>query len=558
MGQQKYVIGVDFGTESGRAVLVDVNNGEEIATHFTVYPNGVIDERLPDTGGKLEADFALQNPSDYLEVLKCSVPAVLHQAGIAPSDVIGIGIDFTSCTILPVDAEFVPLCDKAEWRENPHAWVKLWKHHAAQDEANQITKVAEERREPWLAGYGGKISSEWMLPKVFQVLNEAPQVYEEAELFMEAGDWVIAQMTGELKRSSCSAGFKGNWHQQNGYPTHDFLTDLDPRLGNLYETKLRGEVVSLGSKAGELTSEMAAQMGLMPETAVATGIIDAHAGALGTGCVTSGKMALVMGTSTCHLLVSEQELHLEGISGVVKDGIVPGFYAYEAGQAAVGDIFAWFVEQGVPAYVTEEARAAEISVHAYLEERASRLKPGESGLLALDWHNGNRTPLVDADLSGLIIGQTLQTKPEEQYRAFIEATGFGTRVIIDTFRSQGIEMEELYACGGLPHRNRLLMQIYADITNMEIKVSATTLTPAIGAGMLAAVAAGSAHGGYDSLLDAAQKMVRLQSESFKPNPEHAATYDELYNEYVSLHHYFGRGPNQVMKRLKDLKDRVSR
>jgi L-ribulokinase len=550
----KYALGIDFGTESGRAVLVEVNTGEEIATHVTPYPDGVIDERLPGTGIKLDPDFALQNPDDYLEVLKRSVPEVLRQSGVDPSDVIGIGIDFTSCTILPVDGNLDPLCRKPEWRYNPHAWVKLWKHHAAQDEANVINRIAKELGEPWLQRYGGKISSEWMLPKVWQVLNEAPQVFEAADLFMEAVDWVIAKLTGVFKRNSCAAGYKGTWHKRDGYPSKGFLSALDPKLVNLYETKLRGDVVSLGSKAGELIPEMADQMGLKPGTAVAVGIIDAHAGVPGMGVVTPGKMVMVMGTSTCHMLLSDKEVLVEGISGVVEDGIIPGLYAYEAGQVAVGDIFAWFVEQGVPAYVVEDAKVARISVHEYLEERASRLRPGESGLIALDWHNGNRTPLVDANLSGLIVGQTLLTKPEEIYRALIEATAFGTRMIIDTFRKSGIDITELYACGGLPHKNRLLMQIYADVTNMEIKVSASTLTPAIGAAMLGAVAAGSINGGYDSIVDAAKKMARLKDESFRPIPKNVAIYEELYKEYVTLHDYFGRGINNVMKRLRELKE----
>jgi L-ribulokinase len=550
----KYALGIDFGTESGRAVLVEVNTGEEIATHVTPYPDGVIDERLPGTGIKLDPDFALQNPDDYLEVLKRSVPEVLRQSGVDPSDVIGIGIDFTSCTILPVDGNLDPLCRKPEWRYNPHAWVKLWKHHAAQDEANVINRIAKELGEPWLQRYGGKISSEWMLPKVWQVLNEAPEVFEAADLFMEAVDWVIAKLTGVFKRNSCAAGYKGTWHKRDGYPSKEFLSALDPKLVNLYETKLRGDVVSLGSKAGELIPEMADQMGLKPGTAVAVGIIDAHAGVPGMGVVTPGKMVMVMGTSTCHMLLSDKEVLVEGISGVVEDGIIPGLYAYEAGQVAVGDIFAWFVEQGVPAYVVEDAKVARISVHEYLEERASRLRPGESGLIALDWHNGNRTPLVDANLSGLIVGQTLLTKPEEIYRALIEATAFGTRMIIDTFRKSGIDITELYACGGLPHKNRLLMQIYADVTNMEIKVSASTLTPAIGAAMLGAVAAGSINGGYDSIVDAAKKMARLKDESFRPIPKNVAIYEELYKEYVTLHDYFGRGINNVMKRLRELRE----
>jgi L-ribulokinase len=331
---------------------------------------------------------------------------------------------------------------------------------------------------------------------------------------------------------------------------------LHPSLANIYDTKLRGEVVSLGSKAGELSEEFASSMGLKPGTAIAVGIIDAHAGVPGVGVATPGKMVMVMGTSTCHMLLSEKEVHVEGISGVVEDGIIPGLFAYEAGQAAVGDIFAWFVKNNVPRALEDEAAELGIGIHELLEQKANRLQPGESGLLALDWHNGNRTPLVDTNLSGLILGQTLATKPEEIYRALIEATAFGSRLIIDTFRNQGVEIKELYACGGLPHRNKLLMQIYADVTNIEIKVSATTLTPAIGSAMYGAVAAGVERGGYASVIEAASKMARLKEETFVPNPFNVKIYEELYKEYVSLYEYFGRRTDSAMRRVKEVKDAV--
>ncbi|MFH7819699.1 ribulokinase [Neobacillus thermocopriae] len=554
MNSRKYAIGIDYGTESGRAVLVDVSNGEMIATHVTPYKDGVIDKQLPYSGVPLGPDFALQNPADYLSVLATSVPEVVKQAKVNPEDVIGIGLDFTSCTILPVDHQLEPLCLKESYKHNPHAWVKLWKHHAAQDEANKITERALQQGEAWLKRYGGKISSEWMLPKVWQVLDEAPEIYEAAAYFLEAADWVTAKMTGTVLRNSCAAGYKGIWHKKEGFVSSEFLRQLDPRLENLYETKLSGKVVPIGTKAGELTKEMADLMGLKPNTAVAVGIIDAHAGVPGVGVAEPGKMVMVMGTSTCHMLLSDREVHVDGISGVVEDGIIPGLFAYEAGQAAVGDIFAWYVDHQVPSYIKEEAEKEKVSVHEWLENKASRLKPGESGLIALDWHNGNRTPLVDAELSGLLLGVTLSTTPEEIYRAFIESTAFGTRLIIDTFRNQGVEINELYACGGLPHRNRLLMQIYADVTNMEIKISNTTHTPAVGAAMFGAVAAGSKNGGYDSVEEACRAMAKLKEETFIPIRENVEIYENLYKEYRRLKDYFGCGENNAMKKLKKWKE----
>ncbi|MFB9280209.1 ribulokinase [Cohnella cellulosilytica] len=555
---QKYAIGVDYGTQSGRAVLVDLSNGNEIADHVTPYPHGVIDEKLPVSGRELEHDWALQHPDDYLEVLRRSVPEVLRQSGVSPDDIIGLGIDFTACTMLPVDEQGVPLCLKPEWKDHPHGWIKLWKHHAAQDEADRLNAIAAERGEKFLPRYGGKISSEWMIAKIWQIVNEAPEVYEATDLFTEATDWVVSQLTGQFVRNSCTAGYKAIWHKQDGYPGNDFFKALDPRLDKLTETKLRGEIKPLGSKAGELTEEMARLIGLNAGTAIAVGNVDAHAAVPAVGVVTPGKLVMAMGTSICHMLLGTEEVAVEGMCGVVEDGIIPGYMGYEAGQSAVGDIFEWFVEEAVPAYAKEAAGKEGVGVHQWLTERASAYKPGETGLLALDWWNGNRSVLVDTNLTGVIVGYSLLTKPEEVYRALLEATAYGTRKIIDAFHSNGVPVEEVYACGGLPQRNALLMQIYADVTNREIKVADSKQTPAVGAAMFGAVAAGSARGGYDSVVDAAKAMARVREESFKPIPENVAVYEKLYREYSELHDYFGRGANDVMKRLKALKDKASK
>jgi L-ribulokinase len=551
---KKYAIGVDYGTQSGRAVLVDLSDGTELADHVTLYPHQVIDEVLPNGDVKLELDWALQHPEDYVEVLKQSVPEVMKMTGVDPADVIGVGIDFTACTMLPVDQQGVPLCLLPGFQNNPHSWVKLWKHHAAQDEANLLNEIAAKRGETFLSRYGGKISSEWMIAKVWQILNEAPEIYDETDLFLEATDWVIFRMTGNVVRNSCTAGYKSIWHKKEGYPSQQFFKALDPRLEHLTETKLRGNIVPLGTKAGELSEDMAAFMGLKPGTAVAVGNVDAHAAVPAVGVVTPGKLVMAMGTSICHMLLGTEEKQVEGMCGVVEDGIIPGYLGYEAGQSAVGDIFEWYVEEAVPAYVKESANQAAIGVHEWLERKAASYKPGETGLLALDWWNGNRSVLVDTDLTGLLIGCTLLTKPEEIYRALLEATAFGTRKIVEAFHSNGVEVNELYACGGLPQKNSLLMQIYADVTNREIKVAASKQTPALGAAMFGAVAAGKEKGGYDSIVDAAQKMARVQEETFKPIPEHVAVYEKLYQEYSTLHDYFGRGENDVMKRLKSLKE----
>lgn len=554
----KYTIGIDFGTESGRALLVDVSTGEEVATHVTSYPNGVIDENIPNTKKVLDHNWALQHPDDYMEVLRCSVPEVLRQSEVQSSDVIGIGIDFTACTMLPVDEQGVPLCIMQEFYEHPHSWVKLWKHHAAQREAEQINHLAKKMNQPFLSRYGGKVSSEWMLPKVFQILNEAPDIFDKTDLFVEASDWIVFKMTGHMARNSCAAGYKSIWHKKEGYPEKEFLKKLDPRLEDLYQTKLRGSIIPSGTKAGELKASMAEMMGLCPGTAVAAGIIDAHAAVPAAGVVTPGKVVMSMGTSICHMLIDQTEKHVEGISGVVEDGIVPGCFGYEAGQAAVGDIFAWFLEQGVPSHIQERAEQEGKSIYDWLEESAGAYQPGESGLLALDWWNGNRSILMDSNLSGMILGYSLKTKPEEIYRALIEATAFGTRCILEAFMDSGIKIDEIYACGGLPQRNRLLMQIYADITKRKIKIANAKQTPALGASMFAAVAAGESSGGYAHIGKAAERMTHVKEEVFQPINEHTEVYDALYKEYCKLHNYFGLGANDVMKRLNQFKKNADR
>ena len=556
MTGKKYAIGVDFGTESGRAVIVDVSNGKELATSVHTYANGVIDEKLPETNQPLPPDWALQDPNDYLEVFKHTIPEVLKSSGVDAKDVIGIGTDFTACTILPTKKDGTPLCFLPEWRQNPHSWVKLWKHHAAQDEANQLNEIAREKGFNFLERYGGKISSEWLVPKVWQILNEAPEVYAAADRFIEAADWVIWMLTGKETRNSCTAGYKAIWSKREGYPANEFYKALDPRLENLVDEKLSRNITDIGQKAGELTDEAAKWTGLMPGIAVAVANVDAHVSVPAATVTEPGRMVMIMGTSTCHMVLGKKESLVPGICGYVEDGIIPGFVGYEAGQSCVGDHFAWFVENCLPTQYSNEAEQRGMDVHQLLEEKAARLKPGESGLIALDWWNGNRSVLVDVDLTGMLIGMTLATKPEEIYRALIEATAYGTRKIIESFNQNGVPVHEIVATGGLPDKNKLLMQIYADAMGMPVKIPAAKQTPAVGSAMFAAVAAGSAAGGYDDIFTASKFMARLRDEAYQPISENKAVYDKLYQEYEVLHDYFGRGENDVMKRLKQLKSNV--
>ncbi len=553
MGEKKYAIGIDYGTESGRAVLVEVATGREVATAVHAYANGVIDEKLPGTDIRLEPDWALQDPNDYLDVIKKTVPAVVADGGVSPEDVIGIGIDFTACTMLPTRRDGTPLCFLDQWRNNPHAWVKLWKHHAAQPEANLINQTARDLGYQFLDRYGGKISSEWFFSKALQILKEAPEVYAASDRLIEAADWVIWQLTGEEKRNSCTAGYKAIWSKREGYPPNAFFKALDPRFEQVIDEKMSRTIYSLGTRAGGLTPQAAAWTGLKPGTAVAVANVDAHVSVPAATVAGPGRMVIIMGTSNCHMVVDKEEHIVPGMCGYVEDGILPGFIGYEAGQSCVGDHFAWFTENCVPGAYEREAESKGINIHDLLEQKASLLKPGESGLLALDWWNGNRSVLVDVDLSGLLVGATLATKPEEIYRALIEATAFGTRMIVETFERYGVQVEEIVATGGLPDKNKLLMQIYADVTGRAIKIAAAKQTPAVGSAMFGAVAAGQEGGGYDSIFAASEAMAAVRAEQYIPNPEAQKVYDKLYADYVILHDTFGRGGNDVMKRLKKMR-----
>ena len=552
MSGTRYAVGIDFGTESGRAVLVALEDGSEICAATYAYRYGVIDERLPHGEVELAPDWALQDPADYIRTFQETVPSLLAETGVDPADVIGVGIDFTSCTMLPTLADGTPLCLLDELRAEPHAWVKLWKHHAAQSHADRINAVAAERGETWLARYGGRYSSEWFFSKALQILDEAPEIYARADRLLEAADWVVWQLTGKETRNSCTAGYKALWSKREGFPADAFFAALDPRFERVVDEKMSRRIVSIGTRAGGLGERAAAWTGLLPGTAVAVANVDAHVSAPAATVTGPGTMVIIMGTSNCHILLGDRERSVEGMCGVVEDGVVPGLFGYEAGQSGVGDIFAWFAETSVPCALHARAKAGGVTVHDVLEQEASRLRPGESGLLALDWWNGNRSVLVDADLRGLLVGMTLATTAPEIYRTLLEATAFGTRVIVEAFERAGVPVERIVACGGLPDRNRLLMQIYADVTGREFSVAASSQTPALGAAMFGAVAAGAARGGYDSIVEASQRMARLRPESYRPDSAHHAVYDRLFAEYVRLHDLFGRGSDDVMRTLKQI------
>ncbi len=542
----RFVIGVDYGTLSGRAVVVRVEDGVEIGSATHEYTHGVMDRELPD-GTPLGPDWALQVPSDYVDVLRIAVPAALEMAGVDPARVIGIGTDFTACTMVPTTADGTPLNEVEGFASDPHAYVKLWKHHAAQPQADRINDLAAKRGEAWLPRYGGLISSEWEFAKGLQLLEESPKTYAATEHWVEAADWIVWQLCGRYVRNACTAGYKGIF-QDGTYPTRDFLTELHPDFGGFVEDKLQPVSGHLGEAAGRLSEEAASWTGLPAGIVVAVGNVDAHVTAPAAQATESGQMLAIMGTSTCHIMNGEVLREVPGMCGVVDGGVTPGLWGYEAGQSGVGDIFNWFVTNAVPAAYAEEAADRGLSVHELLTEKAATQAVGEHGLVALDWHSGNRSVLVDHELSGLVLGLTLTTRPEDIYRALIEATAFGTRTIVETFNASGVPVREFVAAGGLL-KNEFLMQVYADVLNMPISVITSAQGPALGSAIHAAVAAGA----YPDIHAASAAMGGIQRDAHLPDPERAAAYDAVYAEYRTLHDYFGRGGNEVMRRLRSIR-----
>jgi L-ribulokinase len=547
-------IGVDYGTLSGRAVVVRVSDGEELGSAVCDYPHAVLDRSLPaELAGydvRLGPDWALQVPADYVEVLRTAVPAALADAGVEPSQVIGIATDFTACTMVPTTADGTPLCELPAHVADPHAYVKLWKHHAAQPQADRINELARKRDEAWLPRYGGLISSEWEFAKGLELLEEAPATYAEMAHFVEAADWIVWQLCGTYVRNACTAGYKGIY-QDGTYPTRGFLGELNPDFETFVEDKLDAPVGRLGAAAGRLTKRAAEWTSLPEGITVAVGNVDAHVTAPAADAIGAGQMVAIMGTSTCHVMNSDTLREVPGMCGVVDGGITAGLWGYEAGQSGVGDIFNWFVTTQVPHAYAAEAAEHGISVHELLTEKAAQQAIGEHGLIALDWHSGNRSVLVNHELSGLVVGQTLATRPEHQYRALLESTAFGTRMIVETFGASGIPVTELVVAGGLL-KNRLLMQIYADVLGLPLSTIDSAQGPALGSAIHAAVAAGA----YPDVAAAAHAMGRVNRGVYQPIAANVAAYDDLYAEYRALHDHFGRGGNDVMLRLKAIRRRA--
>ena len=550
--QEKYTLGIDYGTLSGRAVVVRVSDGAELGSAVHPYSHAVMDRTLTAGDAQvLPPEWALQNPQDYIDVLKTAVPAAIDAAGIDPLDVIGVGTDFTACTMVPTTADGTALADLPQWRNRPHAYVKLWKHHAAQSQADRINELAHARGERWITRYGGFISSEWEFAKGLQLLEEDPEVYDAMEHWVEAADWIVWQLTGRYVRNACTAGYKGIY-QDGTYPSESFLAALNPQFVGFVTDKLAHEIGELGAVAGQLLAAAAKWTGLPEGISVAVGNVDAHVTASAADASRPGQMVAIMGTSTCHVMNSQRLVEVPGMCGVVDGGIVAGLWGYEAGQSGVGDIFGWFVDNCVPPSYVDEAAERGVSVHELLTEKAAAQQVGEHGLVAIDWHSGNRSVLVDHELSGLIVGQTLATRPEDQYRALLEATAFGTRKIIETFNTSGVPVTEFVIAGGLL-KNQLLMQIYSDVTGLPLSTITSEQGAALGSAIHAAVAAGA----YPDVVAAGAAMGGRVRNAYTPDARAAKLYDELYAEYSNLHDYFGRGANHVMRTLKRIRREVA-
>ncbi|KJY36935.1 ribulokinase [Streptomyces katrae] len=541
----RYTVGVDFGTLSGRAVVVRVRDGQELAAAVHTYRHGVIDRYLPQGGARLPPDWALQHPEDWRDVLRRAVPAALAAAGIDPAAVIGIATDFTACTVLPTLADGTPLAE-TELSGRPHAWPKLWKHHSAQPYADRINELAHARGEKWISRYGGRISAEWQFAKALQLLEEDPLVYGTCARWIEAADWIVWQLTGTESRNACTAGYKGI-HQDGAYPSEEYLAALNPRFADFARTRLELPLSALGSRVGSLTTEAAAWTGLRPGIAVAAGNVDAHVTAAAARAVEDGQLLAIMGTSTCHVVNAPVLADIPGICGVVSGGVIEGAYGYEAGQSAVGDIFAWVLDQGLPPDYLAEAAERDEDLHTLLSRKAAAQPVGGHGLVALDWLGGNRSVLVDHRLSGVIAGLTLATRPEDVYRALLEATAFGTRVIVEALEAGGVAVREFIVAGGLA-RNELLMQIYSDVLRRPVSLTASDQAPALGSAIHAAVAAGA----YGDVRTACAAMGRRLPAVYTPDTSRADAYDALYAEYRLLHDRFAAdGQLHRLRRIRD-------
>lgn len=547
----RYVIGVDYGTQSARAVVTEIATGRTLGEKVCVYAHGVMDQALPD-GTRLQGpDWALEDPMDYRAALGDVVRGAVQNAGVAREEVGALAIAATACTLMPVTRDMTPLCALERFKSRPHAYAKLWKHHRAQRYADRMTAAANNMGLSILDDFGGRVSSEWAIPKVLEVYSEDLEVYEAADRFMQFSDWLTAILTGDPDVQNGSiATYKNMWSRRVGDLDDAYLRAVCPEAPRIVHEKLRGKKYMAGKPAGKLTPSWAKELGLTAGTTVGMAHTDAHAAALGVGAADEGDYVFIMGTSSCGHLLAKKKTPVPGVTGEREDGLVPGYTCYSAGQASVGDMLEWFVKKAVPADYTASARAAQRDIYQFLEQKASLQRPGECGLVALDWWAGNRSTLVNADLSGLIVGLKMDTRPEDVYRALLDSIAFGHREILDNYAAHGLTARRIVLCGGIANKNELLLQTMADVLNRPVEVSAQPQATALGAAMCAAAALAVSLGGYASLREAVRQMKGGAREILSPDPENAARYERLYQIYHRLYQFFGRQEPQMMKALR--------
>jgi len=526
----KYVIGIDFGTLSARAVVVDTVSGKVVGEATCNYPHGVMDVALPD-GTPLPPDFALQHPDDYLFSLKTSIGEALANAGADAKNVVALGIDFTACTMLAHTLDGTPICSYPEFKSDPHAYVKLWKHHGAKKEAQDLYNIAKQRNEKWLKYCGNQVSSEWLFPKILETYRQSRSVYDKTERFSEAADWLSLMLTGKETHSSAFAGNKAFWNEDDGYPSAEYFEAVESGFGNIIGTKVSPDTSPIATSVGKIDARGAELSGLEVGTVVACPQLDAHMSMLSLDITEPGTLMMILGTSGCYILNHRDQLDVSGICASVKNSVIPGLCTYEAGIASCGDHLDWFVKNCIPETYITEAKSREVSIHKYLREKAKKLTVGESGLIALNWFNGNRCPLSDTALSGLVMGMTLTTSPEEIYRALIEGIVFQSAIVLERYTKSGIEIDKIIASGGIAKKDDMFMQILADVLNKPIFVANETQTGAAGGAVYASVAAGI----YPDVQTAA-KTIRIGADvCYTPDKDNHRRYIQLLEMYRELH-----------------------
>lgn len=538
-----YVIGIDFGTLSARGYLVSTEDGTLTAEASYAYPHGLFETEWQ--GKKLPFGAAIEEPDDYPETLIHVVRELVGKGkaqGIEPENIVGLGMDVTACTFLPLDEQGIPMAHREEFKKDPHAQIKMWKYHPEADFTDRVNEAALKFEPDRMKYLGGSVSAEWLMPKLLETAVLAPDLYEKTRYFREAGDWMVEMLTGDLTvGSGAYAQYKAFWRPGEGYPSQAFYEALDPSLGNAV-SKLPSVMKNVGESAGKLCPEWAEKLGLEPGIIIAAPSIDAHAAGPGSGMTGPGELLYILGTSSCSIVCGPKDIPVKGICGSAFGGILPDLYGFEAGQSSVGDTFDWFVKNCVPETYENEAKEKGLSVHELLTEKASHLAVGENHLVALDWWNGNRSTLDNADLTGLLVGFRLTTKPEEIYRALIESTAYGAKKILENYVAQGVKVDRVLATGGISFKNSLMMQIYADVLNREITIYKAPNASALTSAMMAAAAAGV----HASMQEAIKVMQCRDVIVYQPDPESADKYQKLYEQYNELYEFFGRQHPDLM------------